>query len=70
MKTLVARQKGVRAYPLDIKNAFDLHLYRFNTTANYQLIVAMKIQFFFGTMTPMCGQMKRPISLSSNGTRK
>ena len=47
MKTLVAKQKGVRAYPLDIKNAFDLKLYRYNATANYQLVVFMKIQFFF-----------------------
>ena len=52
MRRLIAKEKRVRAYPLDINNAFDLHLYQFTKTSNYQLIVFMKLQFFFYNNDP------------------
>ena len=54
MRELVAKEKGVRGLPINVRNAFDLYLYRFSKTSNYQLIVFMKLQFFFYNNEPHC----------------
>ena len=51
MKTLVKALKSARVETLDINNAFDLSLYQL-PDGHYELVVFMKLQFFFSDDHP------------------
>jgi len=46
MKKIIAELKSARIDTMDINNAFDLRLYQL-PDGNYELVVFMKLQFFF-----------------------
>ena len=56
MKKLVAELKSARIATMDIDNAFDLSLYQL-PNGHYELVVFMKLQFFFKNNHPHIWQI-------------